>query len=87
MSYHSSPSSYNWTKEVNVPAYSVTHQATVSEELASETIEVLPDRTAMSLVNANLAIPVNLGLAANILSDNATAAAIAQQTAPIGQGI
>jgi hypothetical protein len=70
-----------------MPSYSVTHQSTVSEELASETIEVLPDRTAMSLVNANLAIPVNLGLAANILSDNATAAAIAQQTAPIGQGI
>jgi hypothetical protein len=68
-------------------SYSVSHQASVSEELAAETIEVLPDRTAMSLVNANLAIPVNLGLAANILSDNATAAAIAQQTAPIGQGI
>jgi hypothetical protein len=68
-------------------SYSVSRQATVCEELAAETIEVLPDRTAMSLVNANLAIPVNLGLAANILSDNATAAAIAQQTAPIGQGI
>jgi hypothetical protein len=70
-----------------VSSYSVSHQSTVNEELTAEKIEVLPDRTAMSLVNANLAIPVNLGLAANILSDNATAAAIAQQTAPIGQGI
>jgi hypothetical protein len=70
-----------------VPSYSVNHQSQLIEELASETVEVLPDRTAMSLVNANLALPVNLGLAANILSDNATAAAVAQQTAPIGQGI
>lgn len=68
-------------------SYSISHQSTVSEELAAENVEVLPDRTAMSLVNANLAIPVNLALAANILSDNATAAAIARQTAPIGQGI
>jgi hypothetical protein len=70
--------------------YSISHQSTLSAELAElagETIKVLPERTAMSLVNANLAVPVNLGLAANILSDNATAAAIAQQTAPIGQGI
>ena len=68
-------------------SHSISHQSLLSEELAAETVEVLPDRAAMSLVNANLAIPVNLALAANVLSDNATAAAIAQQTAPIGQGI
>lgn len=68
-------------------SYSISHQSLLSEELATQAIEVLPDRAAMSLINANLAIPVNLGLAANVLSDNATAAAIAQQTAPIGQGI
>ena len=56
-------------------------------ELASLAAEPLPDRTAMSLVNANLAIPVNLALAANVLSDNATAAAVAQQVDPIVQGI
>jgi hypothetical protein len=56
-------------------------------ELASLRAEPLPDRTAMSLVNANLAIPVNLALAANVLSDNATAAAVAQQVDPIVQGI
>jgi hypothetical protein len=55
--------------------------------LEAQTVEVLPDRAAMSLVNANLAIPVNLGLAANVLSDGATAAADAQQQTPIGQGI
>jgi hypothetical protein len=50
-------------------------------------IEALPDRAAMSLVNANLAIPVNLALAANVLSDGAIAAAAAQQQTPIDQGI
>ena len=58
-----------------------------TEELEGQSAETLPERAAMSLVNANLAIPVNLGLAANVLSDGATAAALAQQTAPIGQGI
>jgi len=57
------------------------------EELDALTGEALPERAAMSLVNANLAIPVNLGLAANVLSDGATSYANAQQIAPIGQGI
>jgi hypothetical protein len=54
-------------------------------QLDRETLEYLPDREAMSLVNANLAIPINAALALNVLSDHATAAAIAQQIAPIGQ--
>jgi hypothetical protein len=53
------------------------------EELAGEE---LPERAAMSLVNANLAIPVNVALAANVLSDNAVAYADAAQTTPIDQG-
>ena len=57
------------------------------QELDRQTAEVLPQRAAMSLVNANLALPINLGLAANVLSDNAVAAAQAQQTTPIVQGI
>jgi hypothetical protein len=56
-------------------------------ELEMQRVEALPDRAAMSLVNANLAIPVNLALAANVLSDGALAAAGAQQTTPIVQGI
>jgi hypothetical protein len=47
----------------------------------------LPNRDAMSLVNANLAIPINLGLAANVLSDGAVAGANAQQATPIDQGM
>ena len=56
-------------------------------ELEARAVAQLPDREAMSLVNANLAAPINLALAANVLSDNSTAIAIAQQTAPIQQGI
>jgi hypothetical protein len=56
-------------------------------EIEMQQVEALPDRAAMSLVNANLAIPVNLALAANVLSDGAVAAAGAQQTTPIVQGI
>jgi hypothetical protein len=52
-----------------------------------ETAEVLPERTAMSLVNANLALPINLALAANVLSDASVAAANAEQTTPITQGL
>ncbi|HKY49691.1 MAG TPA: hypothetical protein VJP45_00390 [Candidatus Limnocylindria bacterium] len=52
-----------------------------------ETVVALPERAAMSLVNANLAIPINLALAANVLSDGAIAAANAQQQTPINQGM
>jgi hypothetical protein len=55
-------------------------------EIEAQAIE-LPDREAMSLVNANVAAPINLALAANVLSDNSTATAIAQQYAPINQSI
>jgi hypothetical protein len=41
----------------------------------------------MSLVNANLAVPINLALAANVLSDGATAGAGATQDTPIDQGV
>jgi len=56
-------------------------------ELEARAVSQLPDREAMSLVNANLAAPINLALAANVLSDNSTAIAVAQQSAPIHQGI
>ena len=56
-------------------------------ELDALTVESLPDRAAMSLVNANLAAPINAALALNVLSDNSQALAGAQQTAPIVQGI
>ncbi len=56
------------------------------EELDREGGEELPDREAMSLVNANLAIPVNAAVAANVLSDGSTAAANAAQSDHITQG-
>jgi hypothetical protein len=57
------------------------------EELAAEGGEELPDREAMSLINANVAAPINAAVAANVLSDNSVAYANAEQTAPIVQGI
>ena len=57
------------------------------EEIDAESVEELPDREAMSLVNANLAAPINAAVAANVLSDNSIAYANAEQTAPIVQGI
>ena len=56
-------------------------------ELAAEGAEELPDREAMSLVNANVAAPVNLAAALNVASDHSVAYANAQQTEPITQGI
>jgi hypothetical protein len=56
------------------------------EELETLAGEELPERAAMSLVNANLAIPVNAAIAANVLSDGAIAYADATQSAPIDQG-
>jgi hypothetical protein len=56
-------------------------------DLEQQEMSELPNREAMSLINANLAIPINLGLAANVLSDGSIAAAAAQQNTPIGQGM
>ena len=55
------------------------------EELAAQDGEQLPDREQMSLINANLAAPVNAAVAANVLSDNSVAYANATQNAPITQ--
>ena len=56
------------------------------EELDTLAGEELPERAAMSLINANIAVPVNAAIAANVLSDNATAYADAAQDAAIRQG-
>ena len=53
------------------------------DELAGE---ALPERAAMSLINANIAIPINAAIAANVLSDGAAAYAGAVQDTPITQG-
>ena len=56
-------------------------------ELEALTVEPLPDRAAMSLINANVAAPINAALALNVASDNSTAFASAVQNAPINQTI
>ena len=56
------------------------------EELEEEDGEQLPDREQMSLINANVAAPINAAVALNALSDNSTAVASATQDAPITQG-
>jgi hypothetical protein len=56
-------------------------------EIEQETGEELPDREAMSLINANLAVPVNAAVAANVLSDGSTAYANAEQYANIDQSM
>jgi hypothetical protein len=57
------------------------------EELNKLAGEELPERAAMSLINANIAAPINAAVAANVLSDGSTAIADATQAANITQGI
>jgi hypothetical protein len=56
-----------------------------NEELEAQQGEQLPDREQMSLINANLAAPINAAVALNALSDNSTAYANATQTNVITQ--
>jgi hypothetical protein len=55
------------------------------EELEAQAAEQLPDREQMSLINANVAAPVNAAVALNALSDGSAAIATATQTADIVQ--
>ena len=62
------------------------YRTLTKEELNELTGGELPERAAMSLVNANLALPINAAIAANVLSDGAIAYADAEQITPIQQG-
>jgi hypothetical protein len=55
------------------------------EELEQLAGEPLPEKAAMSLINANVAAPINAALALNVLSDNSVAYANAEQNADITQ--
>ena len=55
------------------------------QEVEAQRGEQLPDREQMSLVNANVAAPINAALALNVLSDGAITEAQATQYAPITQ--
>ena len=61
------------------------YQKLSREELNQLAGEELPEKAAMSLINANVAAPVNAALALNVLSDNSVAYANAEQTADITQ--
>jgi hypothetical protein len=56
-----------------------------TEELEAQTGEGLPDREEMSLIDANLAAPVNAAVALNVASDDSIAYANAEQTVDIDQ--
>jgi hypothetical protein len=71
-------------KGVNM-ADEASFKALSREELNDLAGEELPERAAMSLLNANVAIPINAAVAANVLSDNATSVAQAAQSGAINQ--
>lgn len=56
-----------------------------AEELEAQGGEQVPDREEMSLVDLNVAAPVNAAVAANVLSDGSVAYADATQDATIDQ--
>jgi len=69
-----------------MPRKKSTHKRGLSKkELAKQQGSELPDREAMSLVNADVAAPINLAAALNVASDDSTATATAVQYAPITQ--
>ncbi len=49
------------------------------EELETQNVERLPDREELSLVDVNVAIPVNAAVSANVFSEGSTADASAEQ--------
>jgi len=73
------------TEEQKAQNSELSTQELSAEELEQQAGEELPDREEMSLINANVAAPVNAAVALNALSDNSTAIANAEQTAVIDQ--
>ena len=55
------------------------------EELQALAGEELPEKAAMSLLNANIAAPINAAVALNVASDNSVAYANAEQNVDIDQ--
>ena len=56
-----------------------------SDELEKQGSEEVGEREEMSLINANVAAPVNAAVAANVLSDGSVAYANAEQDVDIDQ--
>jgi hypothetical protein len=68
-----------------MPKDEVEYKRLTREELEQLAGEALPEKAAMSLINANVAAPINAALALNVLSDNSVAYANAEQNADITQ--
>jgi hypothetical protein len=66
-------------------AEEIQYQPLTREELITLTGDELPERAAMSLINANIAAPINAALALNVASDNSIAYANATQDVTIDQ--
>lgn len=60
-------------------------QGLSAEELERQGAEEVGEREEMSLINTNLAAPVNAAVAANVLSDGSVAYANAEQDVDIDQ--
>ena len=56
-----------------------------ADELDAQHGEELPEREAMSLIDANVAAPINAAAALNVLSEDSTAVSDAEQAAEIEQ--
>ncbi len=63
----------------------VEYRALTREELNALAGEELPEKAAMSLINANIAAPINAAIALNVASDNSVAYANATQDVDIDQ--
>jgi len=59
------------------------HQTFNRADIQAQGMSELPKRQEMSLVNADIAAPINAALALNVLSDGSIAVANATQYAPI----
>ncbi len=61
------------------------HEGLSLEELEAQNVERLPDREEMSLVDVNVALPVNPAVSAIVFSEGSTADAGAEQDTPNDQ--
>jgi hypothetical protein len=61
------------------------YQTLTRDDLDKLAGEPLPEKAAMSLLNANIAAPINAALALNVASDNSIAYANAEQDVTITQ--
>jgi hypothetical protein len=68
-----------------MPKQEMEYKKLTREELETLAGEKLPEKAAMSLINANVAAPINAALALNVLSDDSIAYANAEQNADITQ--